>query len=724
VKRALLFLLLSCSRKVPAQVDAAVPTAGFDPTVLLRAEDQRRSREIPADLRTHHDAAVRRRTARAFARIADDTSVEPLVALLGDEDLETVTWAAYGLGYTCKGREEAHVRMLAARAASLEENAPPEPRNAIARAIGRCGGTFSEATLTSFLGARGAFADAALLGLGDLATRRKTLSEATIGALLDAANDKGSPRDLAFYALGRTDVPGPFAPRVAEAARVALGRAGEARIFAIRTLGRMGSAKESAAALGRVVADVAFGPGERAEAGRALALLGPDGQNAIAQAIADLTPDTKDAVAIAQLAGPPFHVLYTLLNGLSPEQPPKRAEPALNVLASLKPPAQPTAGFARRLADLRCSAALALAKGAYDADILAKCDASGSEPFERARLAAILRRPLTRDRVAAFRALARSEHLRVREAAVSAIASHPELGEASAAILADALASKHPGLVATAAETIHAHPERAMVLAESEKKAALDPHAPPPSANPARDLSPAVTKALATALATPWPEDRFETRIAIFEAAASVHHPGAALAANTACADPNPTVRERAAKALRTLSAPLTACEAAPNAPKAAAEIGSTLSAPQRIIFTTDVGELGLTLDPELAPVTATRIAALARSGFYKGIVVHRVVPGFVVQLGDPDGDGYGGSGTPLRCETSPVPFAPLDVGMALAGRDTGSSQFFVALSRTPHLDGEYTRIGRADGDWASVAEGDIIADARVTDPTKDAAAP
>jgi cyclophilin family peptidyl-prolyl cis-trans isomerase len=119
-------------------------------------------------------------------------------------------------------------------------------------------------------------------------------------------------------------------------------------------------------------------------------------------------------------------------------------------------------------------------------------------------------------------------------------------------------------------------------------------------------------------------------------------------------------------------------------------------------------------LEPELSPITATRLAALVRAGFFKGVVVHRVAPGFVVQLGDPDGDGYGGSGTSLRCETAPVPFHPLDVGMALAGRDTGSSQFFVTLSRTPHLDGEYTRTGRAEGNWGAVAQGDVIVDAKL----------
>ena len=103
-------------------------------------------------------------------------------------------------------------------------------------------------------------------------------------------------------------------------------------------------------------------------------------------------------------------------------------------------------------------------------------------------------------------------------------------------------------------------------------------------------------------------------------------------------------------------------------------------------------------------------------AGFYKGIVVHRVAPGFVVQFGDPEGDGYGGSGTSLRCETSPVAFAPLDIGMALAGRDTGSSQVFVTLSRTPHLDGEYARVGRAEGAWSSLAQGDMITDAKVVE--------
>ncbi len=145
-----------------------------------------------------------------------------------------------------------------------------------------------------------------------------------------------------------------------------------------------------------------------------------------------------------------------------------------------------------------------------------------------------------------------------------------------------------------------------------------------------------------------------------------------------------------------------------------AAEIGRTLARPVRVVFDTDAGAVGVSFDPAFAPIAATRMVALARSGFYTGMTIHRVVPGFVVQFGDRGGDGFGGSGELLRCETSPVAFGALDVGVALAGRDTGSSQIFVTLARSPDLDGEYAWVGRADGDWNAVAEGDQVQRVRV----------
>jgi cyclophilin family peptidyl-prolyl cis-trans isomerase len=96
----------------------------------------------------------------------------------------------------------------------------------------------------------------------------------------------------------------------------------------------------------------------------------------------------------------------------------------------------------------------------------------------------------------------------------------------------------------------------------------------------------------------------------------------------------------------------------------------------------------------EEAPMTAESFVALARRGFFDGTTIHRVVPDFVVQAGDPRGDGTGGPGYALRDELNPLPYVRGRVGMALAGPDTGGSQWFVALSRQPHLDGAYTVFG------------------------------
>ncbi len=96
----------------------------------------------------------------------------------------------------------------------------------------------------------------------------------------------------------------------------------------------------------------------------------------------------------------------------------------------------------------------------------------------------------------------------------------------------------------------------------------------------------------------------------------------------------------------------------------------------------------------EAAPETVAQLTRLARAGFFRGLTFHRVVPDFVVQGGDPRGDGEGGPGFTLPCEVSPLRYRRGTVGMALSGKDTGGSQLFVALSPQPHLEGRYTIVG------------------------------
>lgn len=97
------------------------------------------------------------------------------------------------------------------------------------------------------------------------------------------------------------------------------------------------------------------------------------------------------------------------------------------------------------------------------------------------------------------------------------------------------------------------------------------------------------------------------------------------------------------------------------------------------------------------APVTAKRIAELIANGFYNGIVVHRVEPGFVVQAGDPTATGAGGSGQKLKAEFNAHKHVPGIWSMARLPNDVDSadSQFFVMLGTAPSLDNQYTVFGK-----------------------------
>jgi cyclophilin family peptidyl-prolyl cis-trans isomerase len=119
------------------------------------------------------------------------------------------------------------------------------------------------------------------------------------------------------------------------------------------------------------------------------------------------------------------------------------------------------------------------------------------------------------------------------------------------------------------------------------------------------------------------------------------------------------------------------------------------------------------------APLTVEHILRLVAAGSFDGMTWHRVVPNFVVQAGDPRGDGWGGpplAAAPVhafavRDEVNRVRYAGPVLGMALSGPDTGNSQWFVTLSPQPHLDGTYTVFGRVvrRGPLNAIAQGDSI---------------
>jgi cyclophilin family peptidyl-prolyl cis-trans isomerase/HEAT repeat protein len=139
-----------------------------------------------------------------------------------------------------------------------------------------------------------------------------------------------------------------------------------------------------------------------------------------------------------------------------------------------------------------------------------------------------------------------------------------------------------------------------------------------------------------------------------------------------------------------------------------------------KAIFTTEKGNFTIDFMPEDAPLTVNNFIKLTNAKYFNGLSVHRVVANFVMQDGDPRGDGNGGPGWSIRCELNMLPYDRGAVGMALSGKDTGGSQWFVTHSPQPHLDGGYTVFGKVnETDMKivdSIARGDKILTVKIVE--------
>jgi len=134
-------------------------------------------------------------------------------------------------------------------------------------------------------------------------------------------------------------------------------------------------------------------------------------------------------------------------------------------------------------------------------------------------------------------------------------------------------------------------------------------------------------------------------------------------------------------------------------------------------------GTITVQLDPQIAPLAVYNFASLARSGFFNGLLWHRVVPGFVAQGGCPRGDGWGGPGWTLVDEVSDRPFTTGALGMARSDRDTAGSQFFVMSGPGRFLDGDYSWFGQVTEGMDVIRQlepGDVIRTVQIVLETPD----
>lgn len=126
--------------------------------------------------------------------------------------------------------------------------------------------------------------------------------------------------------------------------------------------------------------------------------------------------------------------------------------------------------------------------------------------------------------------------------------------------------------------------------------------------------------------------------------------------------------------------------------------IASPAHASSTLVLETSKGEIRISLLETLAPNHTKRIKELAESGFYDGVIFHRIIPGFMAQTGDPKGTGTGGSGQNIKAEFSSYEYQYGTVGMARSSSpNSADSQFFICFDGCTHLTGSYTAWGQVE---------------------------
>ncbi len=114
------------------------------------------------------------------------------------------------------------------------------------------------------------------------------------------------------------------------------------------------------------------------------------------------------------------------------------------------------------------------------------------------------------------------------------------------------------------------------------------------------------------------------------------------------------------------------------------------------VVLETSEGKIELELFPKVAPKHVENFLGLVRRGFYDSLIFHRVIDGFMIQTGDPKGDGSGGADTTVAAEFNDSLHHPGTLGMARnSDPNSASSQFYICLAPTPHLDHKYTVFGK-----------------------------
>jgi cyclophilin family peptidyl-prolyl cis-trans isomerase/HEAT repeat protein len=635
LSRGLAFLLLLLTACATAKTAPDLPAADVPNlevrALLLLLVDRQMYDDFTVQQALKGDASLREDLAVALGRIPDRQGRTVLQGLLIDDDAAVRRAAAFGLGEL--EDPEAQTALFAAA-----RDADRETGGLAVEALGK-------------LGARLVDVLEALLPLSEPERWARLLpslfrfKEETTVAVAERGLAQADPalHARAAYALAREP-----RPQALPALRKLLGDADpQVRAWAARALGLVGTA-EDLAALRPLLDDGDAGPLiQSLRAARALIAAGK------AQAAAAWAPRLR-----ALLDDPRPGVRASALEAAGAWT---AASPELGEALAARAAGGETWE--------RGTALVALAAGKHPrAAALTAAAASDADAALRARAAeaaGLLGLPAGGELLAK---LAGDASPRVRAAALAAwLAADPQAGE----VARKALQDPDAGVRGAALDWLAGHP--VAPLAELETALAGVYH-------------PGMEEAGLAAV-----------RAVAARAEAEPRARGAAVALLEKAAASGPYVlRRESGVQLGKLGRPVPRLEPAEKGkgPEIYREILQRTRRPRTVEIRTERGTLTVRLECPQAPLTCLNFLQLAGQGFYDGLTFHRVVPDFVVQAGDPHGDGSGGPGYAIRDEINRLRYERGTVGMALAGPDTGGSQFFIALAPQPHLDGGYTAFG------------------------------
>jgi cyclophilin family peptidyl-prolyl cis-trans isomerase/HEAT repeat protein len=610
-----------------------LPTGVDAEASLLELEDRRAfSEPLLAGLAASPDAALRARTALAIGRIGDLRGESVLVALLKDSAAEVRASAAFAAGIVPGGT-------LTGELSAHLSDPDPAVGAAAARAISFLGRSEGESALVAALPAASAEVRPVVLR-----SLWKWGNEASEAAALPYASDRDlKVRAAAIYALARKPRPGSASVLTAALADENV----DVAAIAARALGVLG-APEHAEALGRAL----------------------DGRTPLAiQALLALDQVFEKSPG-AVLSPERLQRVLTLAG----EANTNLAVPALQLLRRFPSDREVSrrlwslalTGQGRRRHVALQSLAVALKSGAESAISTA---ASSSDRFVRAAAAEAVS-SLPEAQARSFRErFAEDREVVVRLANVNALKTPEDVKENRPVVLA-ALADKDSGVRSAAVDALAGDPASLPLIQDAEAKARSDREP---------DVAISVIGACEKLKDNP-------------AAAALVEE----IARGTRVLPSRLARRSLLSVFGRPADAAPLAREYEPGRSHADyLAILADARRPWRARVETSGGGFTIRFAGDAAPITVVNFLSLARKGYFDGVVIHRVVPNFVLQDGDPTATGNGGPGYEIRDESNPLEYGRGAVGMALSGPDTGGSQWFVTHSPQPHLNAIYTIFGQ-----------------------------